>query len=359
MAEPTPGVSDAPTPVTILTGFLGSGKTTLINTLIGMRGARQLAVIENEFGEIGVDGELLTQIEDQLVIQISDGCVCCSVRGDLANALNELVQRRARGEISFDHVILETTGLADPGPIVRTFMAQTAVIEHFYLNGVLCVVDARCGLETVAARPEALAQIAYASRMLVTKSDLADGAILERLRVRLGRINPAAMIESADLQRADGTSLCRFVFEMNGYLFDHVTFAAQVQPASCDHPGEPHGDECGQDDDGDHLGGVVAVSWRSGGLLHAGRIDAVLEALKRRYPSALWRVKGILAVAGARRKLIVQGVQGLIEINPSTLWRPHERKHSTLVLIGDQLDRDEIIRALDACVIPPAPMARG
>lgn len=338
----------APTPITILTGFLGSGKTTLVNRLIDARGSRRLAVIENEYGEVGVDAELLTHLPEQTIIQIADGCVCCTVRGDLANALNELVRRRETGEIEFDHVILETTGLADPGPIVRTFLAKTAVLDHFYLNGVLALVDARCGLGAIAGRPEASAQIAYANRALVTKTDLAQEGGIAALSAELTRINPLLEIEAVDLRHAEAGVFAPYFFDMNGYLFDYVKPATAAPAHDHDHD---HG-EAG------HLSDVVSLAWQAEGELDAARVEMVLEALRTRYPDALWRIKGILAVAGARRKLIVQGVQGLVEVNPSTLWRPHERKKNTLVLIGYKLDRDAILNALEACVIPARAAAR-
>lgn len=336
----------APTPITILTGFLGSGKTTLINRLIEARGSRRLAVIENEYGEVGVDAALLTHLPEQVIIQIADGCVCCTVRGDLANALNELVRRRDRDEIEFDHVILETTGLADPGPIVRTFLAKTAVLDHFYLNGVMALAEARCGVSIIADRPEAAAQIAYANRAFITKTDLAGEGGIAALEAALTQINPLLETRPVDLRHVEADALAPYFFDMNGYLFDYVKPGAGAHSHEHDH------------DHGAHLSDVVSVAWQAEGELDAARIEMVLGALRARYPDALWRIKGILAVAGARRKLIVQGVQGLVEVNPSTLWRPHERKRSTLVLIGRKLDRDAIGKALEACVVPARAAAR-
>lgn len=328
-------------PVTILTGFLGSGKTTLINRILKEAHGRRFAVIENEYGEINVDADLLVRDRGETVVQLTNGCVCCTVRGDLANALNDLATRRASGELAFDHVLIEPTGLADPGPIVRTFMAETEVLSKFYLDGVVTLFDAVNGERNLAESVEARAQLAYADRILVTKID--------RLRARapdaeapllaaIAAANSVAAIHALDVVHAPWDEMFDKLLELRGYQFDRVVFAPSV----------------GEQQAARHTLGVGSISFEAERPLDPQRLDAALSAIDARYGEQLWRIKGVLAVEGVRMRLIVQGVQGLIQTHPSTVWRMFEPRRSRLVLIGRDLDRDWILGLLQACELPAA-----
>jgi len=190
-------------PVTVLTGFLGSGKTTLLNRILTERHGQRIAVIENEFGPESIDTDLLVREASEEIIEMSNGCLCCSVRGDLKRALEDLAMRRAEGHLRFDRVVIETTGLADPGPIAQTLFLEPEVASRYRLDAILTVVDACHGLPTLATHPEARAQIGYADRLLVSKADLAEEADVQRLTASLTRINPRAPIALLQRGRAD------------------------------------------------------------------------------------------------------------------------------------------------------------
>lgn len=325
-------------PVSVLTGFLGSGKTTLINRILKEAHGRRFAVIENEYGEINVDSDLLVKDGGETVVQLTNGCVCCTVRGDLANALNDLAARREKGEIQFDHVLIEPTGLADPGPIVRTFMAETEVLAKYFLDGVVTLFDAINGERNLAESVEAQAQLGYADRVLVTKIDLlntlrpGDEA---RLLKSVGEANTVAAITAIDVTRADWSEVFEKLLELRGYQFDRVVFAPEGTASS----------------GADHTPGVVSVSFQSDVELDGVRLNQALAAINERYGEALWRLKGVIAIQGMRSRIVVQGVQGLIQANPSTVWRMFEPKVSRLVLIGRELDRDWVLARLQETVL--------
>lgn len=317
------------TPVTVITGFLGSGKTTLVNRLLGEAHGRRFAVIENEFGEVDVDGGLLVRDRGEVVVELTNGCVCCSVRGDLANALHDLARRRAAGEIDFDHVLIEPTGLADPGPVVRTFMAETELLARFFLDGVVTLFDAVNGERSCRETGEAQAQLALADRVLVTKPDLVEPGALGRALDFVHAANASAAVAAVDLVRAGWDELFEGLLELRGYQFDRI--AAVPAPTHADHPGA-----------------VGTVLFEAGAPLDGVRLNRALAAINARYGESLWRLKGVLAIEGMRARVVVQGVQGLIQANPSTLWRMFEPKRSRLVLIGRALDRAWILGQLRA-----------
>jgi len=345
-------------PVTVLTGFLGAGKTTLVNWLLREGHGRRLAIIENEYGEVGVDSELIERCDDETVIQLDNGCVCCTVRGDLANALSRLKEERETGRIDFDHVLIETTGLADPGPISRTFLAETALQEYYYLDGVVTLVDAVHAIKTIKARREARAQIAYADAIIVTKCDLVDDATVDHLIAQLGEMNSVATVRRGD-EFTSGQGLPLEILDVRGFQLDRGAVAPTVDKTASACP--EHGDECGghgehhhHDHDHDHLSDVVSVHWECEEAIDGVRFDTVMASLQEQYPETLWRIKGVLNIANVRQRLIVQGVNGLLQINPTTYWRPYEPRKSRLIFIGEQLDRQAILAMLDDTIVSMA-----
>jgi G3E family GTPase len=328
-------------PVTVLTGFLGSGKTTLINRILKEAHGRRFAVIENEYGEINVDADLLVKDGGETVVQLTNGCVCCTVRGDLANALNDLALKRERGEIHFDHVLIEPTGLADPGPIVRTFMAETEVLAKYFLDGVVTLFDALNGERNLAESIEAQAQLAYADRVLITKIDLLRSRRPDdeaRLLAAVGEANTVAAVTALDVNRAAWDEVFEKLLELRGYQFDRVVFSPQGSHAQ----------------GGAHTRGVGSISFASETPLDGVQLNRALAAINERYGEQLWRIKGVLAIEGMRNRIVVQGVQGLIQANPSTVWRLFEPKRSRLVLIGRALEREWVLQQLHACALQPA-----
>ncbi|GAC1632010.1 MAG: GTP-binding protein [Nevskia sp.] len=332
-------------PVTVLTGFLGSGKTTLINRILKEAHGRRFAVIENEYGEINVDADLLVRDGGETVVQLTNGCVCCTVRGDLANALHALAQQREAGTIAFDHVLIEPTGLADPGPIVRTFMAETELLSRFHLDGVVTLFDAINGLRNLGESVEAQAQLGYADRILVSKIDLLRerGGDETALLASIAAANTVAAIESIDLPNAPWGEMFDKLLELRSYTFDRVVFVPQTvfKPAGA----------------AQHTPGVSSVSFESAQLLDGMALNAALAAINARYGEALWRIKGVLAIAGLRNRIVVQGVQGLIQATASTVWRMFEPQRSRLVLIGRDLDREWILAQLAGAVLAAAAAA--
>jgi G3E family GTPase len=327
------------TPVTILTGFLGSGKTTLINRILKEAHGRRFAVIENEYGEVNVDADLIVKDGGEAIVQLTNGCVCCTVRGDLANALDRLAKQRASGEIAFDHVLIEPTGLADPGPIVRTFMAETEVLAKYFLDGVVTLFDALNGQRNLAESVEAQAQLGYADRVLVTKIDLLrerEPAREAELLSSIREANTVAAVNEIDVTRAPWGEVFEKMLEMRGYQFDRVVFAPLASGP----------------DGAAHTPGVSSVAFMAETPLDGVKLNQALAAINERYGESLWRIKGVLGIEGMRARIVLQGVQGLMQANPSTVWRMFEPKRSRLVLIGRGLDRAWILGQLEACVLP-------
>ena len=310
-------------PVTVLTGFLGAGKTTLINRILSEAHGRRFAVIENEYGDVNVDADLLVQDDAETVVQLTNGCVCCTVRGDLANALHDLLKRRDAGELAFEQVLIEPTGLADPGPIVRTFMAETELLARFHLDGVVALFDAVNGERSLQDSTEAQSQLGYADRIIMSKSDLLDAQAAEAQLQRLRATWPQAEVDALDLLSAPWDAMFDALLELRGYQFDRVSFTAMAAPR--------------------HTAQVNAVSFEAEGWLDGVTFNRALAEVNARYGEALWRIKGVLAIEGMRNRIVVQGVQGLIQANATTVWRAFERRRSRLVLIGRGLDRDWIL----------------
>jgi G3E family GTPase len=210
-------------PVTILTGFLGAGKTTLLKRVLSESHGQKIAVIENEFGQESIDNELLFADQQERIVEMNNGCLCCTVRGDLVDMLGRLAQRREAGEISFDRVVIETTGLAEPGPVAQTFFVDDAVAEQYLIDAVITVVDAVHGPTQLSTHPEAQAQVGFADRLLVSKSDLVSAEALSDLRRRLVAMNPRAPIAMVHFGEVDIAE----VFDIRGF---NLNSALEIDP---------------------------------------------------------------------------------------------------------------------------------
>lgn len=340
----------ATTPVTVITGFLGSGKTTLVNRILRETHGQRLAVIENEFGAVGVDAEFLVTEKNETVIQLDNGCLCCTVRGDLARALNELAQQGDAGAFSFDRVLIETTGIADPGPIIQTFLAETALLTRFHLDGVVTLVDALHGLAALE-RIEHRAQIGYADCLLLTKCDLAEGTARELLDQRLAAMNPPARRLPVDLHRDDLAEVLALLFDARGYTFDYVPpeELARLRAARLDLASPSRDGRLRPLGAGLHSEDVVSCVFESETPLDLERLNQVLDAAVQRFGPRLWRCKGVVFGAQQRQRLVVQGVQSMIQIHGGTIWRPREPRRTVLVFIGQALDVGWILAALRLC----------
>lgn len=340
------------TPVTIVTGFLGSGKTTLVNRILREMHGQRIAVIENEFGEIGVDAEFLATTGDETVIQLANGCLCCTVRGDLVGALQELVDKSIAGGFSFDRLLIETTGLANPGPVIQTFLAETAIEKYFHLDGIVALVDAMHA-PTQVERLEHRAQIAYADRLLLTKCDLADKAQRDAVGDALAVLNPRAPLVACDLHQETIDGLLAHLFDTRGFALDYVP-PEEIQrarqglqllsPAVGSARLRPPGFER-------HTEDVTSCVFASDQPIDLELLNEFLDAAIARYGERLWRCKGIVYAAHQRPRLVVQGVQGLIQISGGTVWRAFEQRRTTLVFIGQRLERDWILDGLRKCEV--------
>jgi G3E family GTPase len=326
-----------PVTVNLLTGFLGSGKTSLLKRLLAEPDLKDTAVLINEFGEVGLDHLLIEEV-DQDVVLLKSGCVCCTIRGDLRDGLDRLFGRMLRGEVPrFSRVVIETTGLADPVPIVASFSADPALRYHFQLGNVVTVIDAVNGARNLAHHPEALKQVALADRLVVSKTDLVEPGEVEGLCRRLAALNPTAAIHGSSEEEPAPTSL------LLQDVHDPSRKGEEVRRwlAAAEH-------EAGHDDHHHHDGGIATFCLSTDEPVDWAPFGLWLSMLLNRHGAEILRLKGLLQVAGVERPVVVQGVQHLVH-KPIHLdaW-PDGKPVTRLVVIGRGLDRTAIERSFRA-----------
>lgn len=332
------GVWGAPVTANLLTGFLGAGKTSLLKRLLKQPELSDTAVLINEFGEVGLDHLMVEEVDEDLVL-LKSGCVCCTIRGDLKDALARLHGRRQRGEVPpFSRVVIETTGLADPAPIVATLTVDPMLRHHFRLGNVITVVDGLSGERNLDAFPEAARQAAAADRVVLSKVDLTDAAAVGRLRLRLAALNPAAEILEADEDtEADALLLTQ---DMGGHD------ASLAEASRWMAAGEPHDHHPDRSRHGDIRSFLIEreapVDWLSFGLW--------LSMLLNRHGEKILRLKGLVRVEGQPGPVAMQGVQHLVH-KPVHLDRwPGDDRRTRLVVIGKDLDPRLMRRSFEAFV---------
>jgi G3E family GTPase len=345
-------------PVSIITGFLGSGKTTLLNRLLQRSEMADTAVIINEFGEIGLD-HLLIETPSENTVLLSNGCLCCKVRGDLVDTLADLYKRRRDGAIpSFSRVLVETTGLADPVPILQTVMTDPELVPLFRLDAVVTLVDSVNGATQLDSNSESVKQAAVADRMVLTKSDLAEPGALDLLRQRLEQINPGAELVTAihgDIapERLFGAGLDDVARhgDARRWLRDDA-FPADAHVHGIEHDDHDHDPDVNRHDD--HVRAFCIYYEKP---VSATGLAVWLDTLAALRAANLLRVKGLLNVAG--KPVAVNAVQALVH-EPQTLPRwPDDDRRSRLVFITRDMSRAEVERTLGALALPDVPEGRG
>jgi len=335
-------------PATILTGFLGSGKTTLLKRVLTEAHGQKIAVIENEFGEENIDNEILVADTKEQIIQMNNGCICCTIREDLRATLAELAAKRRDGKLDFDRVVIETTGLADPGPVAQTFFIDDEIAESFQLDSILTLVDAKHAEQQLDARQEARRQIGFADQIFISKSDLVDDAALEALAHRVRRMNPRARQRKVHF----GEVPIAEVFDLKGFNLN-VKLDIDPEFLSADAHDHDHddGEHCDHPHHHVHDDDVKSFVFRSDRAFVAAKLEDFLSAIVQVYGPKMLRYKGVLHMLGSERKVIFQGVHQLMGSDLGPKWASGEKRTSRMVFIGIGLPRDVFQQGLEQCLV--------
>lgn len=377
-------------PATILTGFLGSGKTTLLKRVLSENHGLKIAVIENEFGEENIDNEILVSETREQIVQLSNGCVCCTIREDLRSALIDLADKRKSGELSFDRVVIETTGIADPTPVAQTFFMDDEVAERYMLDSVITLVDAYHADKQLSDRQEARKQVGFADQLFISKADLVDKDKLRALQERLYAMNPRAKQSVVHFGEVPIEQVLDIKgFNLNALLdiepdflqpeapHEHVhdencghdhAHEAHVHDEHCGHdhghdhahahnpphgaPGHVHGADCGHaahhhahDDD------VKSFVFKTKRQLDPAKLEDFLGAILQVYGSKMLRYKGVLDMKGTEKKVIFQGVHELMGTDLGPAWQKNEVRESKMVFIGIDLPKEILLQGLEQCQV--------
>ena len=366
-------------PATILTGFLGSGKTTLLKRVLSEAHGQKIAVIENEFGEENIDNDILVTETKEQIIQMSNGCVCCTIREDLRTTLQDLAAKKRKGELDFDRVVIETTGLADPGPVAQTFFMDDEIAESFLLDSILTLVDAKHAAQQLNDRQEARRQVGFADQIFISKADLVSGAELDALQHRLKHMNPRAPQRSVHF----GDVSIAEVFDLRGF---NLNAKLDIDPdflsdghdhhdhdhhdhdhgEHCDHPSHQHGhdhdhehgEHCdhpshqhGHGHHHHHDDDVKSFVYKSNRAFDPAKLEDFLGAMVNVYGPRMLRYKGVLNMKGTDRKVIFQGVHQLMGSDLGPEWAQEEPRMSKMVFIGIELPKDIFMQGLEQCLI--------
>jgi G3E family GTPase len=343
-------------PATILTGFLGAGKTTLLKRVLTEAHGQKIAVIENEFGEENIDTDILAVSTDEQIIQMSNGCVCCTIREDLRSTLADLAEKRRKGELAFDRVVIETTGLADPGPVAQTFFMDDEIAESYLLDSILTLVDAKHADSQLDTRQEARRQVGFADQIFISKSELVDDAALNALTHRLKHMNPRAPQKKVHF----GDVALTEVFDLRGF---NLNAKLDIDPEFLnaaeeehhhhdhDHHDHDHGDHCDHPHHHHHDDDVKSFVFRSDKAFNPAKLEDFLGAIVQVYGPKMLRYKGVLYMKGSDRRVIFQGVHQLMGSDLGPKWMPGEKKGSKMVFIGIDLPKDILLQGLEQCVV--------
>ncbi len=347
-------------PVTIVTGFLGSGKTTLLKRVLTEAHGQKIAVIENEFGEENIDTDILVNDTKENIIQMNNGCICCTIREDLRETLQLLAAKKRKGLLDFERVVIETTGLADPGPVAQTFFMDEEIAEQYLLDSILTLVDAKHAEAQLDDRQEARRQVGFADQIFISKADLVADDEVKALMHRLTRMNPRAPQKSVHF----GEVAIADVFDLRGFNLnakldidpdflkdderehhDHD----HVHGEHCDHPA--HGHDSGNGHHHHHDDDVKSFVFRSDRPFSPAKLEDFLGAIVNIYGPRMLRYKGVLNMEGTERKVIFQGVHQLMGSDLGPDWGEGEKKNSKMVFIGIDLPKDIFMQGLEQCLV--------
>ena len=352
-------------PTTILTGFLGAGKTTLLNRILHEQHGMRIAVIENEFGAENIDNEILMRDNVEQIVDMNNGCICCTVRGDLIVGLTALADRRAAGELQFDRVVIETTGLANPGPVAQTFFIDDSVASQYLLDAIITVVDAKHAMQQLDEHEEAQRQIGFADRILLSKTDLVTPADVAQLTARIKNINPRAAIgESKFGEAAVADILDIRGFNLNDKLdLDPAFLAGEASQDHHDHEhshNHAHDSGCAPDcghghphspAQSHHLDDIKAFVFSTERWFDSARLDEFLGGIVQIYGPRMLRYKGVLAMNGSDHKIFFQGVHQIMGSDVGPVWPTNLPRNSKMVFIGKNLPEDIFIQGLEQCLV--------
>jgi G3E family GTPase len=348
-------------PATILTGFLGSGKTTLLKRILTEAHGQKIAIIENEFGEENIDNDILVTESKEQIVQMSNGCICCSIREDLRSALQLLAAKKRQGLLDFDRVVIETTGLADPGPVAQTFFMDDEIAESYLLDSILTLVDAKHAAQQLNDRQEARRQVGFADQLFISKTDLVASDEVDALMHRLKHMNPRApqrAVHFGEVGIAD-------VFDLRGF---NLNAKLDIDPdflkeddhdhhdhehgEHCDHPSHKHeGHDQGHGHHHHHDDDVKSFVFRSNRPFDPAKLEDFLGAIVNIYGPRMLRYKGVLHMQGTERKVIFQGVHQLMGSDLGPAWGEGEERLSKMVFIGIELPKDILLQGLEQCLV--------
>jgi G3E family GTPase len=318
-------------PVTILTGFLGAGKTTLLNRILTENHGLKIAVIENEFGQEGIDNEILVQERDkEQIVEMNNGCICCTVRGDLVRILRDLQKKRDTATLQFDRVIIETTGLADPAPVAQTFFIDEKISDYYLLDAVITVVDAKHGMKQLDDNREAQEQVGFADRILMSKTDVATPEEVAALEARVKKINPRAPVKHVHFGKAD----LKDVLDLRGFNLNAIL---DIDPHFL------------SGDDHTHDNAVHSFVFKTDKPFDSAKLEEFLSAMVDVYGKDMLRYKGVLNVKGHDRRVVFQGVHMMMGGDLSKPWGKDESRESKMVFIGRNLPQDVFVKGLALC----------
>ena len=351
-------------PATILTGFLGSGKTTLLKRVLAEAHGQKIAVIENEFGEENIDSDILVSDTNEQIIQMSNGCICCTIREDLRNTLQMLAAKKRKGLLDFDRVVIETTGVADPGPVAQTFFMDDEIAESYLLDSILTLVDAKHAEQQLNDRQEARRQGGFADQGFISKTDLVSQEETDALMHRLKHMNPRAPQKAVHF----GEVALSEVFDLRGF---NLNAKLDIDPDFLTEDDHDHGHDHGDHEGHDHAPGEACShpSHAHGGAHHRhdddvksfvfksdrpfdpAKLEDFLGAIVNIYGPRMLRYKGVLYMKGTDRKVIFQGVHQLMGSDLGPPWAEGEARGSKMVFIGIDLPKDILLQGMEQSLV--------